>query len=79
MYDVVTLGETMARLTPPGTLRLEQAQSLEVHVGGSESNTAVGLARLGLRVCWLSRLTDNPVGHLIANAIRAQGVDTSQV
>ncbi len=79
MYDVVTLGETMARLTPPGTLRLEQAQALEVHVGGSESNTAVGLARLGLRVCWLSRMTDNPVGHVIANAIRAQGVDTSQV
>jgi 2-dehydro-3-deoxygluconokinase len=75
----VTLGETMARLTPPGALRLEQAQTLEVHVGGSESNTAVGLARLGLRVCWLSRMTDNPVGHVIANAIRAQGVDTSQV
>ena len=79
MYDVVTLGETMVRLTPPGTLRLEQAQALEIHVGGSESNTAVGLARLGLRVCWLSRLTDNPVGHIIANAIRAQGVDTSQI
>ena len=79
MYDVVTLGETMARLTPPGTLRLEQAQTLEVYAGGSESNTAVGLARLGLRVCWLSRMTDNPVGHVITNAIRAQGVDTSQV
>ncbi len=79
MYDVVTLGETMARLTPPGTLRLEQAQALEVHVGGSESNTSVGLARLGLRVCWLSRMTDNPVGHVITNAIRAQGVDTSHV
>jgi 2-dehydro-3-deoxygluconokinase len=34
---------------------------------------------LGLRVCWLSRLTDNPMGHVIANTIRAQGVDTSQV
>ncbi len=79
MYDVVTLGETMVRFTPPGTLRLEQAQALEVYVGGSESNTAVGLARLGLRVCWLSRLTDNPMGHVIANTIRAQGVDTSQV
>lgn len=79
MYDVVTLGETMVRFTPPGTLRLEQAQALEVYVGGSESNTAVGLARLGLRVCWLSRLTDNPMGHVIANTIRAQGVDTSHI
>lgn len=79
VYDVVTLGETMLRFTPPATQRLEQAQSFEVHVGGSESNLAVGLARLGLRVCWLSRLTDNPPGRMIANAIRAQGVDTSQV
>lgn len=79
MYDVVTLGETMIRFTPPGTLRLEQAQALEVYVGGSESNTSVGLARLGLRVCWISRLTDNPMGRVIAHGIRAQGVDTSQV
>lgn len=79
MYDVVTLGETMARLTPPGALRLEQAQSLEVYAGGSESNTAVGLARLGMQVCWLSRLTDSPLGRWIGNAIRAQGVDTAQV
>lgn len=79
IYDVVTLGETMLRFTPPADQRLEQAQSLEVHVGGSESNMVVGLARLGFKVCWLSRLTDNPPGRMIANAIRAQGVDTSQV
>lgn len=76
-YDVVTLGETMLRFTPPVALRLEQAQSFEVHIGGSESNMAVGLARLGLKVCWLSRLTDNPLGWMIANAVRAQGVDIS--
>lgn len=79
MYDVVTLGETMVRLTPATPLRLEQALALEVHVGGSESNTAVGLARLGARVCWLSRLTDNPMGKVITNTLRAQGVDTSRV
>lgn len=78
-YDVVTLGETMIRLTPPGQKRLETAITLDVEVGGSESNTAVGLARLGLRVCWLSRLTDNPLGHLIAGTLRRFGVDTSRV
>jgi 2-dehydro-3-deoxygluconokinase len=78
-YDVVTLGETMLRLTPPGLQRLEQAQSLEMHVGGSESNVAVGLSRLGLRSAWLSRLTNNAPGQAIARAIRAQGVDVSHV
>ena len=78
-YDVVTLGETMLRLTPPGLRRLEQATTLEVEVSGTESNLAIGLARLGLRTLWLSRLTNNPLGHLIAHAIAGQGVDTSRV
>jgi 2-dehydro-3-deoxygluconokinase len=79
MYDVVTLGETMLRLTPPNLQRLEQTTTLEVQVGGSESNVAVGLARLGLRVAWLSRLTDNALGHLITNSLRSHGVDVSLV
>lgn len=78
-YDVVALGETMLRFSPDGNDRLEQAANLHVHVGGSESNTAVGLARLGHKVAWLSRLTDNPLGRTIASTIRAQGVDVSHV
>ena len=78
-YDVVTLGETMIRLSPPGKQRIEQAESLELRIGGAESNVAVDLARLGLRTAWLSRLVDNPLGRRIASEIRAQGVDTSHV
>ena len=78
-YDVITLGETMIRLTPPGLKRLEHASSFEVEIGGTESNLAIGLARLGLHVLWLSRLTANPLGRLIANTIAGYGVDTSRV
>lgn len=78
-YDVVTIGETMLRLTPDHYLRLEQTESLQVHVGGSESNTAVGLARLGKQVAWISRLTDNHLGRKIDRAIAAHGVDTKNV
>ena len=78
-FDVVTIGETMLRLTPPDFLRLGQSDVLQTHVGGSESNTAVGLAKLGRRVAWLSRLTDNPMGRSIERTIRAHGVDTSHV
>lgn len=79
MYDVVTLGESMLRLTPPRFGRLEQASSLEVHCGGSESNTAVALSRLGSRVCWLSRLPDSPLGDLVCGEISRFGVDTAHV
>jgi len=79
MYDVVTIGETMIRFSPDGYLRWDQAKSLQIHVGGSESNLSVGLARLGMRVCWLSRLTSNEFGQRIEREIAAQGVDTSHV
>lgn len=78
-FDVVTLGEAMIRLTPPGLRRIEQAGSFDVEIGGSEANVAVGLARLGLRTAWVSRMTDNPLGRLVTSRIAAHGVDVSHV
>ncbi len=78
-YDVVTLGESMLRLTPPGYLRIEQTRSFDIWVGGTESNTAVGLARLGMHVAWISRLPASPLGRYISNRIAQYGVDVSQV
>lgn len=78
-YDVITLGETMVRLTPPDRKRLEQAAELQVHVGGSESNTAVGLARLGQRTAWLSRLPNTSLGRIVSGELSRHGVDISHV
>jgi 2-dehydro-3-deoxygluconokinase len=78
-YDVVTLGETMIRLSPPFDQRIEQAERLHLKVGGAESNLAVALARLGLKTAWVSRLVDNALGRRIVSEIRAHGVDTSHV
>lgn len=77
--EVVTFGEAMIRLSPPNFRRLEQARSLELNVGGAELNTAVGLARLGRSSAWVSRLTDNPLGRLIANQAREAGVCTDHI
>ncbi len=78
-HDVVTFGEAMVRLSPPNFRRLEQARSLDVQVGGAELNTAVALARLGRSAAWVSRLTDNPLGRLVANQAREAGVSTEHV
>jgi 2-dehydro-3-deoxygluconokinase len=78
-HDVVTFGEAMLRLSPPNFRRLEQTRSLDVQVGGAELNTAVALARLGRGTAWVSRLTDNPLGRLIANQAREAGVATEHV
>src|SRR5262245_4787720 len=79
MYDVVTFGEAMVRLSPPNFRRIEQATSLDLMVGGAELNTAVGLARLGRSSAWVSRLTRNPLGRLIANRAREAGVGTDHL
>ncbi len=77
--DVLTLGETMLRLSPPGHGRLEFTNSLEVWVGGGEYNVSYAASRLGLRSGWISRLVDNPLGKYIANHARAADVDISDV
>ncbi len=79
LMDLVTFGEAMVRLSPPAGQRLDDARQLDVHVGGSELNVAVGAARLGLRARWVSRLPETPLGRLIARRAAEAGVDLSHV
>jgi 2-dehydro-3-deoxygluconokinase len=79
MFDVVTVGETMLRFTPKSGLLWEQADEFQMHIGGSESNTAIGLARLGHSVAWVSRLTNNSFGKKISNSIAQHRVDVKHV
>ncbi len=79
MTDVVTFGEAMIRLAPPHFQRLEQTSSLDVQIGGGELNVAVGVRRLGLTSCWVSRLPKNPLARLMANRVRQMGVDDSPI
>lgn len=79
MSTIVTFGEAMIRLSPPGFRRLEQATSLDMTAGGAELNVAVALARLGHDAAWVSRLPDNPLGRLCRNRARELGVNTSHV
>jgi len=75
-YDLVSLGECMIRLSPPGYGRIEFAQMLEVWVGGGAYNVAYALARLGMRTGWVGGLNDSPMGTIVLNHARSVGVDT---
>ena len=78
-YDLLTLGETLLRLSPPGMQRLDQARQFDVGIGGSELNVGCVLARLGRRVAWVSRLPTGPLGRIIDGEARRHGVDTGFV
>ncbi len=79
MYDVVTFGEAMIRLSPPHSQRLEQARSLDLNVGGAELNVAVGVTRLGMKSAWVSKLPKNGLGWLIRDRAQEFGVDCSHI
>ena len=78
-YDLLTLGETLLRLSPPGVQRLDQARLFEIGVGGSELNVGCLLARLGRSVAWVSRLPVGPLGRIVDGEARRHGVDTRWV
>src|SRR2546430_9078408 len=79
MPDVVTIGETMLRLSAPPGVPLEQAPQLDVHVAGAESNVAIALCRLGTTAGWISRLGHTPLGRRIFNELRAPRLDVTRV
>ena len=66
-FDLVSLGETMIRLSPPGYGRVEFTPTLEVWVGGGEYNVSYALSRLGLRTGWIVGVNTSPMGSIVMN------------
>ena len=73
---VITFGELMLRLGPPGFERLLQSPMLCATFGGGEANVAVSLAQFGLDSHYVTRLPSNAIGDAAVRALRAEGVAT---
>ena len=76
---VVTFGEIMMRLTPPGMLRLTQTPSFDVTFGGGEANVAASLAHYGVPVDFVTRLPANDLGDACLQFLRGHGVGTEKI
>ncbi|MFZ5828711.1 MAG: PfkB family carbohydrate kinase [Planctomycetota bacterium] len=81
MPRVVTFGEIMGRLAPPGTLRFRQALpgSLDVTFAGAEANVAASLAMLGIDAAFVTALPKNVIAEACIDRLRGLGVDTRQI
>ena len=79
MKRVVTFGEIMMRLSPPGFQRFGQARSFDVIYGGGEANVAVALANFGLPVDYVTRLPDNDLGDACLQFLRQYGVGVDKI
>ncbi|MDP3945781.1 MAG: sugar kinase [Lutibacter sp.] len=79
MKKVVTFGEIMLRLSPPGFLRFSQANNFDVVYGGGESNVAVSLANYGIPVDFVTRLPKNDIGECAMMEMRKRGVGVDHI
>src|SRR5690242_5756677 len=76
---IVTFGEIMLRLAPPGFERFLQSPRFDATFGGGEANVAVALATFGLPAIYVTALPDNPIGDAAVGELRRFGVDTSKI
>jgi 2-dehydro-3-deoxygluconokinase len=77
--DVLTAGEAMMLFAARQTGSLDVVGSFNRTTAGAELNVAIGLARLGLRVGYLSRLGNDTFGRYIAAALDKEGIDRRHV
>ncbi|UDQ80311.1 sugar kinase [Erwinia rhapontici] len=73
--DVVTLGEAMAMFVADECGDLASASHFSKRIAGAELNVAIGLARLGLNVGWVSRIGDDAFGRFTCQQLDHEGVD----
>jgi len=79
MPKVVTFGEIMLRLSPPGFERFLQSPVLSATFGGGEANVAASLAQFGLDSFYVTRLPTHAIGEAAVRSLRAEGVRTDFV
>ena len=72
--ELVTLGETMALVSPPAGASLRHAGELTLSVGGAESNVAIAARRLGVDCAWIGRVGADELGERVLREIRGEGV-----
>lgn len=73
-FDLLSLGEVLLRLSPPGNDRLVRGDTFQKQVGGAELNVVSGVSLMGLRTGIISKLPDNDLGTYAKNRIRFCGV-----
>ena len=79
MSKIVTFGEIMLRLAPPGFQRFTQARTFEIMYGGGEANVAASLANYGETAEFVTRLPKNDLGDACIAFLRSYGVHTDYI
>jgi 2-dehydro-3-deoxygluconokinase len=77
--DVVSLGETMVLFTPETNGLMRYSKSYSSKIAGAETNTLIGLSRLGHETAWISRVGRDEFGEMLLASVRGEGVGVQNV
>lgn len=78
--DIVLVGRIAIDLNPLDYNKpLSESATFRRYLGGSPANIAVGMARLGHRVGFLGRVSDDQFGDYVQGFFAQEGIDTSHV
>ncbi|PUA18615.1 sugar kinase [Glaciimonas sp. PCH181] len=77
--DVITYGEAMALFVATETGDLGDVTSFVKRAAGAELNVAIGLARLGFKVGWASRVGADSFGRFVLKTLADENIDTGAV
>jgi 2-dehydro-3-deoxygluconokinase len=72
---LITAGETMGLVAQAVAGSLRNGEQMSFGIGGSESNVAIGVRRLGVPATWAGRIGADPIGDLILRELRAEQVE----
>ncbi|MCL7752337.1 sugar kinase [Polaribacter sp. Z022] len=76
---LITFGEVMMRLSPPGYTMFSQASSFDLVYGGGEANVAISCGYLGMKAAHVTRFPDNALGRAATQFLRKHWLGTINV
>ncbi|MBR9649244.1 5-dehydro-2-deoxygluconokinase [Clostridium tyrobutyricum] len=80
LFDVIPLGRVTIDFNPVDINRtLAESTTFKKYLGGSPANVAVGLARLGKKVGFIGKISEDRFGDFIVEYFKKEGIDTSQI
>lgn len=78
--DIVLLGRIAIDFNPVDYFKtLAESTTFRKYLGGSPANIAVGMARLGRRVGFLGKISDDRFGDFVQGFFENEGIDLSHV
>lgn len=78
--DIVPIGRVAIDFNPVDINRpLSESETFKKYLGGSPANIAVGVSRLGKKVGFIGKVSDDQFGKFVVDFFKNEGIDISQI